>query len=146
MLWLGVLTVWFGLTVLRDRREPFVFGMFVTGLIMVFALNAANPDACIVRTNLARAEEGKDVDYGYFPSLSSDAIPALFLYKGGDYIPAPRLKSALDKLIYKWGKGTTDLRTWNWSRACARAILRPPAYYEPPNGPIQNKKNAPVPE
>jgi hypothetical protein len=99
MFWLGVLTLWFGVTVLRGRGERFAFGVFVTGLCAIFLLHAVNPDAYIARTNLARsqgawshltgalayiartdlsvAHESEQLDMSYLLSLSADAIPTL---------------------------------------------------------------------
>ena len=40
-------------------------------------LNAINPDAFIVRQNIARYWAGGDLDAAYLTSLSADAVPAL---------------------------------------------------------------------
>lgn len=53
--WLVLLSVWFGATVLRGRRERFAFPALVSGFVVVAGLCLANPDVWIARTNLARA-------------------------------------------------------------------------------------------
>lgn len=81
MFWLGLVFVWFALTVLRGRRERFAFGAFAAWLALLFALHAVNPNDLIVRTNLARArgESGAQrFDAAYAASLGADAAPALF--------------------------------------------------------------------
>ena len=40
-------------------------------------LNVINLDAVVVRTNVARAQEGAELDAGYLASLSADAVPSL---------------------------------------------------------------------
>lgn len=55
MLWLAVVFVWLGLTVLRGRGRDFAAGMTITGFLTLGALNALNPDALIARVNVDRA-------------------------------------------------------------------------------------------
>ncbi|HEU4387566.1 MAG TPA: DUF4173 domain-containing protein, partial [Blastocatellia bacterium] len=77
MLWLGVVFVWFALTVLYGRRERFATGAGIAALAIILALNALNPDAFIVRTNMSNIRSGYVFDAQYAASLSSDAVPAL---------------------------------------------------------------------
>ena len=55
MLWLGVVFVWLGVTVLRGRPRAFAAGAVVAGFAATLALNVVNPDALIARTNLVAA-------------------------------------------------------------------------------------------
>ncbi|HEY1016234.1 MAG TPA: DUF4173 domain-containing protein [Herpetosiphonaceae bacterium] len=122
MAWLALVFVWFGLTVLRGRRERFVFGALVAGLLTVVALNALNPDELIVRTNLARPPVNAAFDAGYAASLSADAVPALVA--GLPQVdPASRCTIA-SALRRRWQPpAAPDWRTWNASRAAAyRAV------------------------
>ncbi|MCE9669068.1 DUF4173 domain-containing protein [Myxococcus stipitatus] len=77
MVALGVVLAWRCVT-LWWRPERFAVGAFVTALASVLAVNVINPDALIVRLNLARdtSEEALDVLYlaGW---LSEDAVPEL---------------------------------------------------------------------
>src|SRR3982750_4518589 len=77
MFWIFAVLVWFLLTVLRGYRARFAFGALVTGFAAIALLNALNPDALIVRTNVARMEAGKEFDAPYLASLSADAVPRL---------------------------------------------------------------------
>ena len=84
--WLGVLLVWFALTVLRGQRKRFAFGTLASGLVAVAVLNLIDPDATIVRSNARHASLAvqDDFDLGlsrfdtrYITSLSADAVPAV---------------------------------------------------------------------
>jgi hypothetical protein len=77
MTWLGVVLVWFAVTVLRGRPRPFASGALAAGLAVVLSLNILNPDALIARVNVARAVAGADFDAAYAASLSGDAVPVL---------------------------------------------------------------------
>jgi hypothetical protein len=81
MLWLAIVFVWLALTVLRSRPRPFATGLVVSGLVMLFTLNALNPDALVARANLARGDAGRTgaagADLRYVASLGGDAVPAL---------------------------------------------------------------------
>src|SRR5690606_6129025 len=78
---LGVVLVWFSATVLRGRRERFAFGALAATLTAGVLLFAANPDAVIARTNIARNAEAvagdPRLDIAYATSLSADAVPVL---------------------------------------------------------------------
>jgi hypothetical protein len=78
MLWLGLVFVWFAWTVLvRERRQRFACGALVAAFVTVGLLHLFNPDAYIVRANVAHARAGRSFDAGYAASLSADAVPAL---------------------------------------------------------------------
>ncbi len=123
--WLGLVFVWFILTVLRGRREHFAFGALVASFLVVAALHVVNPDALIVRTNVAHARAGRDFDALYALDLSDDAVPALIE-------SLPELKDAQDRryiavqLLETWTPedAGVDWRTWNWSRAQSRRAVR----------------------
>lgn len=55
MLWLAVVFIWFGLTVLRRHERDFAAGMTITGFFTLAVLNAVNPDALVARVNVGRA-------------------------------------------------------------------------------------------
>ena len=124
MCWLGVLLVWFLLTViLRGERRRFAFGAYLTGLAAVLALHAIDPDALIVRTNAARLDRGKPFDAEYALRLSADAVPALVSF-------LPRLDEAgrsqiAGTLRTRWlDADPLDWRAWSWGRACASRSIR----------------------
>ena len=127
--WLAVVFVWFTVTVLRGRRERFVFGALVAGAVAVVALHTVNPDALIVRVNVAHAQTGRTFDAHYATSLSADAAPALL-----EALPAlppleqNRIVAALRK---QWLDEADDWRNWNWARAEAKQLVMQHAAGEP---------------
>lgn len=138
MLWLSIVLLWLLATVLRGRRDLFAFGALVSGLAAVLLINAINPDALIARTNISRAQDGKDLDVPYLASLSADSVPVLvesypevgdrLLYKDTTIPPSGKEKSlqglTLEEAITKrWSKQNTDWRSWNLSRYRAHAIV-----------------------
>ncbi|HZS06608.1 MAG TPA: DUF4173 domain-containing protein [Blastocatellia bacterium] len=118
--WLAVVFVWFGLTVLRGQRARFAFGAVVSGFAMVAVLHAINPDAMIVRTNAARSRLGMGFDVNYATSLSADAVPSL-LAALPDLKPEER-RRVLERLGQKIPQYSSGWRSWNWSRARAKAV------------------------
>ena len=114
---------WFAWTVLRGARSRFALGALMQAFAVLAGLHMLNPDAFIVKTNLNRPVAERPFDAKYALILGADAAPALI-----DGLP--RLSDA-DKCIIapalrkRWGdESTTDWRTWNWSRARARNLVR----------------------
>lgn len=126
LLLLGVLLVWFTATVLRGRRKAFAFGTLVAVTATGFVLQAANPQAMIVRTNIARGTaqaDGQPLDVRYVTSLSADAVPALI--DALPALPAEARCEVAQHLLEQWTPGArVPLRTWNWSDTRARAEVR----------------------
>ncbi|MFN7944668.1 MAG: DUF4173 domain-containing protein [Blastocatellia bacterium] len=118
--WLALVLGWFGVTVLRGRRERFAFGAVAAGLLMIAALHVINPDAVIARHNLKRAVEGKGVDLNYLASLSADAAPAW--REGLASLSETDQAVLIGRLQPRWLNASTDWRSWNWSRARARHL------------------------
>lgn len=122
--WLAVVFIWFALTVLRGHRERFAFGAVMTGFAMIAVLHVVNPDARIVRVNLARASEGRSVDLNYTTSLSADSAEALIegmkkLKPVDQYIPGDQMSQNGQRWrLFQ----PTDWRSWNWSRTQARTV------------------------
>jgi hypothetical protein len=121
MAWLAVVFVWFAATVLRGRRAAFAFGVLAAAIAALLALNAANPDAVIVRAN-AGAGARAHWDEDYMTSLSADAVPALV--RALPTLP-PRARAAMAcRLLQGWTPDApTDWRTSNGGRAAARAVV-----------------------
>jgi hypothetical protein len=121
--WLAVVFIWFAVTVLRGQRERFVCGALVAGLLVGALLHLLNPDALIVRTNLAHARAGRVFDAKYAASLSADAMPELAaalpsLNRTDQCVVARRI-------IERWSPPEeADWRTWNRSRAKTWRIVR----------------------
>lgn len=119
MLWIGVLFIWFFVTVLRGRRERFAVGALVTGFVVLFALHAINPEALIARTNLAlRAETGR-FDALYAASLGPDALPVLV--PALDELPAEVEAPLREALVERFShRRPLTWRSWNWGEAQGR--------------------------
>jgi len=75
--WIALVVAWFGVTVLRERRQRFIGGAIASAWGVWALLVVANPDAIIVRTNLARLAEGRIFDVAYVAELGHDAAPAI---------------------------------------------------------------------
>jgi len=116
MIWLAVVLVWAGATVLRGRRDLFAVGALVSGFAAIFVMNALNPDALIARTNLNRP----NLDLPYLMNLSDDATPTLV-----KALPSldPAFRIQLEDELAARRRGQSDWRTWNWSRSRAQAAL-----------------------
>jgi hypothetical protein len=122
--WLALVFVWFAATVLRGQRERFACGALVTAFLMIAALHVMNPDALIVRVNVAHALEAKRVfDVDYAASLSADAVTALI-----ESMPAskPSERCLIDNELFQRIPvlQSGDWRSWNWSRYEALSLLQ----------------------
>jgi hypothetical protein len=116
IVWLAVVAVWFAATVLRGRRHVFAIGALVAGFAATAVFNALNPDALIVRTNLARPK----VDPAYLASLSDDAVPTLL--RRLESLPR-KLRRPLATDLLRRKPSRADWRSWNVSRERARSAL-----------------------
>jgi hypothetical protein len=120
---LGLLLVWFCLTVLRGRREAFAAGAVAVALHVLFVLNLLNPDALIVRVNTARAVAGGSLDAAYVGHLSADAVPELLASL--DRLDADERCVVARFLLGRWGdEGHGDWRSWNAARSRAYRDVR----------------------
>jgi hypothetical protein len=130
MAWISAVLAWFVLTVMRNRRDLFAFGALVAGFSAIFAINAINPDAIIARTNIERAEHGRELDVYYLTTLSADAVPLLvesFPEIGDRRIEDEWLgknHSLRETIVDRWNVKHSDWRTWNLSRSRAHWLVR----------------------
>ncbi|MDF2977728.1 MAG: histidine kinase [Actinomycetospora sp.] len=111
--WLGVLVlaVIAGAVALRARWLP-RFGL-VSGVVLLLALAALNPDAYVARQNLDRYAVTGTVDWGYLRDLSDDAVPAL------EGLPRPLAECALQLDQ----REVDDALAWNLGRTRADAYV-----------------------
>ena len=119
MTWLAVVFVWFTLTVLRGSRQYFAWGALWAAIFVLGGTHFLNPDAFIVRTNLALMRQGRDFDTSYTYDLSADAIPAIVAG-----LPEMRLEDQCQTKVslhirYRALGETNDIRSLNWSRKMA---------------------------
>jgi hypothetical protein len=123
MCWLALVFIWFVATVLRGRREQFAFGSLVAGLLMIATLHVINPDAFIVRVNVAHARAGRSFDVHYAVSLSDDAVPTLM--KSLPALSATDQRIIAAKVLERLSPPEVrNWRTWNWSRAEAQRVIQ----------------------
>jgi hypothetical protein len=123
MLYLAGVFAWFAWTTLRAQRRRFAFGALVQGFAMLGVLHLVNPDALIVRTNLAHASAEHRFDGAYAASLSADAVPLLLE-------ALPRLDDLTRcKVAERLGRqrerlAGDDWRSWNFARSRALRLMR----------------------
>ncbi|HYL55036.1 MAG TPA: DUF4173 domain-containing protein, partial [Gemmatimonadales bacterium] len=123
MLYLAGVFAWFAWTTLRGQRRRFAFGALVQGFVVLGGLHLLNPDAFIVRTNLARPPAERAFDGWYAASLSADAVPFLLealprLDGQAQCAVAKGLLEQRDRLE------SGDWRNWNFARSRALRLLR----------------------
>ncbi len=122
LIWLAFVLGWFLISVLRDHVERFVPGAVAAGFVVVLGLHILNPDALIVKTNVARATSGATIDTTYLTRLSADAVPALL-----DALPhlEPEVQAEVaQRLIIRWhSPNQADWRMWSRARATAYAAV-----------------------
>ena len=73
----------------RREKQFFTAGVLVSGWGTLIALNAADPAGYVARFNIARGQQGKEVDVQYIASLGADAAPALASYLVRQPLTAP---------------------------------------------------------
>jgi hypothetical protein len=122
MLWLAAVLVWFAVTVLSGRRVWFVSGAAVAGVTLLVTLHGLNPDAWIVRQNLALARTGRAFDGRHAARLSADAFPALLA-------AWPELseenRDRIGNRLRRWeAAGPADWRLWSLGVAGARRAMQ----------------------
>lgn len=118
-LWLGLLLVLVSLHVAGlGAGRRWLPGAAATSLLAVtLGLIAINPEAVVVRRNVARAVDGKSFDAAYVGGLSADAVPALVE-------ALPRLsahqRAAVTTTLCAAPVDAAD-SWWGWNRSTARA-------------------------
>lgn len=124
LIFLALVFVWFGMTVLRGVRQNFAWGALWAGLFVIASLHFVNPDDFIVRTNVDLMKQGRSFDASYNSSLSADAVPALIESyselsegdKGGVETDFVLMRCRLDE--------SDTILSWNTSRKNALSILK----------------------
>lgn len=77
MVWLAVMLSAFLMMLYQKRSYMFATGLLIGSFAFVLSLNLINPEALIVRQNIARYQSGEDLDVRYTAELSADAVPYL---------------------------------------------------------------------
>jgi len=130
LLWLALLLVWFGGTVLRGRRSPFAFGALMSGFGLIVVLQLSNPTAIAARSHLDRAASsmirepgsGAGLDVSYLATLGSDAAPILL--GRIEELPESARCEVAGALLKRWGSDRErDWRNWNMADWRARELV-----------------------
>lgn len=123
MTWLAVVFVWFALTVLRGARQHFAWGALWMAIFALGATHFLNPDALIVRTNLALMRQGREFDARYNSRLSGDAITILIenFADLSENDQANVFREIAKRSCEK--RDENDLRSWNLARQRASAAV-----------------------
>jgi hypothetical protein len=116
MVWLAILFVWFGATVLRNARQYFAWGALWSAFLVLGFAHVLNPDAFIMQTNLELMRQGREFDGTYVRELSADALPPLL--NAFDQLSDADQQEAIPHIssTYCEMKNEQDLRSWNLSR------------------------------
>lgn len=123
MVWLAIVFVWFGVTVLRGYRQYFAWGALWTAFAILGATHFLNPDKFIVETNIALMQQGRQFDADYNSRLSDDSLRTLFeaipdMDENDQKMAVHNLARRLCKM-----RKETDLRSWNLARSNASSML-----------------------
>lgn len=123
MTWLAIVFVWFSVTVLRGYRQYFALGAMWSAFAIIGATHVLNPDAFIVKTNIALMQQGREFDARYNSDLSDDAIPAIF--SGLSEMSEADQKYTILRLAKRYcdKREDKDLRGWNLSRSTSWDLL-----------------------
>jgi hypothetical protein len=126
LLWVALVLVWFGMTVLRGSRARFAPGVLVISAVWLGALNLSNPERWVVTTNVARAVQGREFDVAYHAELSGDALPTM-LAAQGRLAPeqAAALRTAIDRVWTARAIARPDWRHWSVPYALGARSLAP---------------------
>ncbi len=123
MTWLAIVFVLFGATVLRGARQHFAWAALWSAFLVLGATHVLNPDAFIVKTNIALAEQGREFDASYNSELSDDALPVLM--NSFETLNAEAQQTTINRIARRYcqKQNEGDLRSWNYSRSRASTIL-----------------------
>jgi hypothetical protein len=77
LIWLGILLVTVVVLEIYRRERYFAFAAVLAALGFAVSLTLMNVDAAVVRHNVPRILQGKNLNVAHLASLSTDAVPAL---------------------------------------------------------------------
>ena len=88
VIWLGLLLAVVVVLEIMRRERIFAAAALLAAIGFAVTLSLLNVDAFIVRQNVVRAVQGKELDVAYLASLSTDATPALAAAYKSPSLPA----------------------------------------------------------
>ena len=138
IIWLGMLFVAFTLDMFRIKTNVFSLGVLLVAIGYLATLNLLNIDMYIVKHNLARFEDGRQLDPCYLRGLSMDAVPAMIELR--EHIDDETTRNHIDRWLQWQLYDLDEIRddnaffTFNWSIDRAWDRLNPlrdilPAHY-----------------
>jgi hypothetical protein len=118
----ALILLWYAATSLRGR-DGFCIGALACCLAVLALLDVVNPDALIVRTNVAQRASRGGFDAEYAASLSGDAVPELL--RAWPRLSEAQRIAAAPALNRRWlaARGN-DWRMWNAGRSAAASAAR----------------------
>ena len=122
MIWLTLVLAWFIATVLRGRRDLFMFGAISSALAFGLLLDLINPDALVINVNASPRLVLSAFPATYAGQLSADATPAILAVL--PRIPADRQDIISGAILNKWGAWSRDQSAWqSWNAGRSRAVF-----------------------
>ena len=116
--WIGVSLVLLGAWIVRTRdRAWFLAATVAAGLAAVLALNIVNPEAVVVRRNVALARQTGRFDTSYLSWLSDDAIPEMV--RTLPTLPAPLQAGVVAEICSRPPPATKGWAAWNAAHQAA---------------------------
>jgi len=77
LIWVGILFVVIVFLEIFHQEKYFAFAFVLASLGFAISLTLVNVDSAIVKRNIFRVSQGKNLNVGHLASLSTDAIPSL---------------------------------------------------------------------
>ena len=116
--WIGVSLVLLGVWVGKGRdRAWFPAASVAVGLAVVLGLNIVNPEAVVVRRNVALAEETGRFDPAYLLWLSDDAVPEIV--RTLPRLPAVAQANIVSEICSRPPRTTRGWAAWNAAHGAA---------------------------
>ncbi len=119
LIWFFCILIWYAISALQARYSSFVLGVLLSGFLTLGVVNFLNPNAYIVRYNLAQKTE---FDLEYALTLGTDAIAPLLEYSQFSPLQQKQLEAAHKEMMLN--PSGWDWRSWNWSVAQAIALYK----------------------
>lgn len=127
MVWLGALLLYVFALLLLNKPRLFAAGLLIFCIGFLTTMNVINPDQLIAQQNIARHDEGEELDWTYFYDLSVDALPEIkALYdRTEDQALRVDLLDWMQMQSYQidWRMENADFRGWHASYTRAEKIF-----------------------
>jgi Domain of unknown function (DUF4173) len=126
IVWVLCALVVFAMTTLRQSTAQFAPTMVLVTIGWVTVMNVINPEAMVVRANMARVASGHSFDVQFHATLSADAVPAL--RAAAKRLPAASCQELDRTLRAVWTKRTTGSepvpRGWRSDDIARASVVR----------------------